>query len=291
MKKKLLLLTFTILCLSTLNAQKKKKKNENPPQGSFVAASHFKDFVPISPMDFEQDVIIYDKLAKKFDTLSIKELSVDKTKIIKFLPNETVYSTVEKHDKNGNIEYGPASITAESGVYIVTLDYAKFTTLKLKADDGGCTGFTKVGVGMRITAKITTFEAGVNVSSLFGLGGEVKNGKMSGQLTVDVIGMESSKITDLITMPVDISEASIQTALQSLSAIKSKIYDDETNLHPQILAAKNTNGECSAIQLLEKVDISGENQLFTEQQKQKQLQGNQIQPQQSQGQHIQQQKN
>ncbi|MDO9355540.1 MAG: hypothetical protein Q7T55_17695, partial [Solirubrobacteraceae bacterium] len=227
--KTLLIVTTLFLSISTY-----AQKNKKPPIGTFVSEAQFKDFIPISPMDFEQEVIIYNKEKSKFDTLSIKQLATDKNQIITFLPNETVYSTVEKKDGSAQIKYGPASITAEAGSYTITLDYAKFTTLKVVLDNGSCAGFTKVGVGMRITARITTFEAGIDVSSLFGLGVAAKAGKLKGQLSIDIIGMESSQITDLITLPVDISESSIQTALQSLSAIKSKIYDNPTNLYPQI---------------------------------------------------------
>lgn len=277
--------TIAILTILTLTAgftsfgQKNKKGEPEPPMGTFVSDAQFKDFIPISPMDFEQDVAIFNKTTGTLQTLSIRQLATDKTRIITFLPNETVYSTVEKKDGSAEVKYGPASITAEAGSYTVTLDYAKFTTLKVALDSGKCAGFTKVGVGMRITAKITTFEAGLDVSSLFGLGIAAKLNQLKGQLSIDVIGMESSQITDLITLPVDISEASVQTALQSMSAIKSKIYDTQTNLYPQILAIKNTNGKCSVFDLLKQIDPIGSNNIKTNNGQQRQQQIQQQQPQ------------
>lgn len=259
MKIKLSFIILTLFLSVVTNAQSRK----NAPMGTFVSEAQFKDFIPISPMDFEQEVIIYNKENLKFDTLSIKQLATNKNQIISFLPNETVYSTVEKKDGSTQVKYGPASITAEAGSYTVTLDYAKFTTLKVTLDNGSCAGFTKVGVGMRITARIITFETGVDVSSLFGLGIAAKSGKLKGQLSIDIIGMESSQITDLITLPVDISESSIQSALQSLSAIKSKIYENSTNLYPQILAIKSTNGSCSVFDLLNTIDPDGSKNIKT----------------------------
>jgi hypothetical protein len=286
MKTRIILIILVLTIGLNSFGQRKKKDEQEPPMGTFVSDAQFKDFIPISPMDFEQEVSIYNKATNSFEKLSIKQLATDKTKIITFLPNETVYSTVEKKDGSAEVKYGPASITAEAGSYTVTLDYAKFTTLKVVLDDGKCAGFTKVGIGMRITAKITTFEAGIDVSSLFGLGIAAKMNKLKGQLSIDIIGMESSQITDLITLPVDISEASVQTALQSLSAIKSKIYDTQTNLYPQILAIKNTNGSCSVFDLLKQIDTDvakstkNTSQQQTEQQKQQQLQQQQLQQQQ-----------
>jgi len=269
MKIRVLLVILTVIYTVNAFAQKRRK---NPPIGTFVSEAQFKDYIPISPLDFEQDVVIYNVKIQKFDTLSLKQLSTDKQKIIAFLPNETVYSTLEKRHGSAGIQYGPASVTAEAGSYTVTLDYAKFTTLKYTLNNENCAGFTKVGVGMRITAKIATFEAGVDVSSLIGLGIAAKTGKLIGQLSIDIIGMESKQITDLVTLPVDISESSIQTALQSLSAIKSKMYDENTNLHPQILAIKNSNGSCSVFDLLKDIDASTNNTLRTGQQQRQQQQ-------------------
>jgi len=251
---RIIILVVAIFFSSQIDAQRRKKKN--PPMGTFVSEAQFKDYIPISPMEFEQDVVVFDENKGRFDTLSIKELATRKRGIIRFLPNETVYSTLEKKDGSAELKFGPAALTGAQGSYTITLDYAKFTTLKYNIDQENCAGFSKVGVGMRITAKIVTFEAGLEVSSLFSLGVAAKAGKLTGQLSIDVIGMESPKITDLITLPVDISEASIQTALQSLSSIKSKMYDEETNLFPQILAIKKTNGGCSVFELLDKIESS-----------------------------------
>jgi len=256
MKNSSLLIIAALMFSNSIFAQKRNKKDQDSPMGTFVSEAQFKDYIPISPMDFEQDVVIFETERKTFDTLSIKELATRKEEIIRFLPNETVYSTLEKKDGSLELKFGPAALTGEAGAYTVTLDYAKFTTLKYNIGGDNCAGFTKVGVGMRITAKMTTYDVGIDVSSLFGLGVAAKAGKISGQLSIDIIGMESSQITDLITLPVDISEASIQTALQSLSAIKSKMYDENTNLFPQILAIKKTNGSCSVFDLLDKIDNS-----------------------------------
>jgi hypothetical protein len=252
MKKK----TLILICLFSGIAFYAFGQKKKPPMGKFVAESQFKDFIPVSPMEFEQTVVIYDKTKKQFDTLSIKELSANSDLCRQFLPNETVYATVKKIDNSAEASFGPATLSGEQGSYTITMDYGKFTTLKI-LNGTTCAGFAKVGIGMRVTAQITTFKAGVDISSLFGLGLAAKTNQLRGQLSIDVIGMESGKITDLITLPVDISEASIQTALQSMSAIKSKIYEDDTRLYPQILAVKRANqyGDCSVFDILNTLEV------------------------------------
>ncbi|GGH59711.1 hypothetical protein HNQ91_000690 [Filimonas zeae] len=246
----------TALSLLLISCASQKENVANPQPGSFLLESQFKDFIPVSPLEFEQTVVIFNDVTHDFDTLTVKELVADKKLILKFLPNETVFATVRKNDSEAEAKFGVAAVTAERGSYTVTLDYAKFTTLKILQSGGGCAGYTKVGVGLRITAQIVTMAANVDVSSLFGLGLAAKTNQLRGQLSVDVIGMESSKITDLITLPVDISEASIQTALQSMSAIKSKIYDPETNLFPQIVAIKRSPSQnCSVFEILNSIEL------------------------------------
>jgi hypothetical protein len=247
--------TLILLCLSfgiSIYAFGQKKK---PPMGTFIAESQFKDFIPVSPMDFEQTVIVYNKKTYQFDTLTVKELSADSDLCRQFLPNETVYATVKMFDSSVNAKYGPATISGERGSYTITMDYGKFTTLKI-LDKSTCAGFVKVGIGMRVTAQITTLKTGVDISSLAGLGIAAKNNQLTGQLSIDIIGMESVNITDLITLPVDISLASIQTVLQSMSAIKSKIYENDTRLYPQILAVKQSQyGICSVFDILNNLEV------------------------------------
>ena len=73
-------------------------------------------------------------------------------------------------------------------------------------------------------------------------------------MSIDVIGMESNQITDLIPLPSEISPTSIQNSLQALAAIKTKIYDEHTRLFPQIIAIKKSEGDCSVFDILKNMD-------------------------------------
>lgn len=238
--------TLTILILLTITLQSFGQK-----QPAFFLESQFKDYVPISPIEYEQKFVVIDT-AGNFDTLTVKQLAKDKQSILKFLQNEAVSVQITTYDKSGNISYGPASVTGEKGSYTVIMDYVKFTTLKIPNESGGCDGFAKVGVGLRIRANIETRKSGLNLGGLFGIGLQAEQNKLSGTLTIDVIGMESKEVTSLIPLPSEISPASIQNVLQSMAAIKAQIYNSETRLYPQIIAVKRTDGSCSIDDVLKK---------------------------------------
>lgn len=219
----------------------------------FLAEDQFQGFIPISPIDYDAEVIVIDTLGSK-DTLSVKELAFFQDRILKFLPNEAVYVSITKINSEGNISYGPATASASKGIYTVTLDYAKFTTLNVyNNSSGNCDGFAKVGVGLRVTANIETKKKKLDIGSLFGLGMAAKNEKLTGTLSLDVIGLESSEITSLIPLPSEISPSSIQNVLQAIATIKSKIYDDKTRLYPQIISVKSSSG-CSPSSVIKQID-------------------------------------
>ncbi len=240
--RKILLLTIVLYCATTY-AQKNPK---------FYLADQFEEYVPISPIEYEQDFIVVDT-AGNFDTLTMKQLSEDKQSILKFLPNEAVSSQIATYNAEGGITYGVAGVTGEKGSYTVIMDYVKFTTLKITNENGGCDGFAKVGIGLRVRANIETRKAGLNLGGLFGIGLQAEKNKLTGTLTIDIIGMESKEITSLVPLPSEISPASIQNILQSMAAIKAQIYNSETRLYPQIIAIKKTAGECSIDDILNKI--------------------------------------
>lgn len=220
-------------------------------QPTFFLESQFKDYVPISPIEYEQKFVMIDTTGH-FVTLTIKQLAEDKQSILKFLQNEAVSVQITTYNDSGQITYGPASLTGEKGSYTVIMDYVKFTTLKIPNDQGGCDGFAKVGIGLRIRANIETRKKGLNLGGLFAIGLQAEQNKLTGTLTIDVIGMESKEITSLIPLPSEISSASIQSVLQSMAAIKSQLYNSETRLYPQIVAVKRTKGTCSIDDVLNK---------------------------------------
>jgi hypothetical protein len=243
MKKIFISVIVVITCFSAIG-----QKSPN-----FYLESQFKDFVPISPIEYEQNFIVINDDGVS-DTLTVKQLAEDKESILKLMPNEAVSAQITTYNSSGQITYGPASITGEKGSYTVIMDYVKFTTAKVPNGEEGCLGFAKVGIGLRIRANIETRKAGLNLGGLFNIGLQAEKNKLSGTLTMDIIGMESKEVTSLIPLPSEISLASISNVLQSMSAIKAQIYNSETRLYPQIIAIKTTDGSCGIEQILKRFE-------------------------------------
>uniref|UniRef100_UPI00404B9FEC hypothetical protein n=2 Tax=Gelidibacter sp. TaxID=2018083 RepID=UPI00404B9FEC len=93
-----------------------------------------------------------------------------------------------------------------------------------------------VGVGLRIQASVTTLKDSVNLGSLYGLGLAASQNKLNGTLIIQTLGISGENISQIVPIPDRINESTIQTALQSLATIKSKIYDVKTIIRPQIVA-------------------------------------------------------
>jgi hypothetical protein len=165
MKNIFRLLLFSLLFVSC-SVQKSVFENGN----SSVA---FKDFFPIDPTEYSKEVEIVSNnaLIKK----NIKLLTNEET--LSFLNNETVLVYIGQESVQGDFNYLPVTVSAKGGTYKVVMDYMKFATLA-EYDDEGSTllGFSRVGVGLRLTSQITTKEAGINIGDLLSLGIAVKAG-------------------------------------------------------------------------------------------------------------------
>lgn len=161
-----------------------------------------------------------------------------KTKEIReLLPLQTSSTVIKRYEAGGKITYFSAMADAKVGFYEVIMDYSKYRMEDTVADDNDA-GNIKVGVGVRIRAKVWTSEAGVNLNSLLVMGGEARGKRLSGTLTVDVIGIDSQKMVGQLPVGVQFDETSLQTTLQTLAAIQTRIHDDDAILTPHVLALK-----------------------------------------------------
>lgn len=93
-----------------------------------------------------------------------------------------------------------------------------------------------VGIGLRIQANVTVLKDSVNLGSLYGLGIAASQNKLSGTLIIQSLGISGENVSPIIPIPDRINESTIQTAMQSLATIKSKIYDKKTKIKPQVVA-------------------------------------------------------
>jgi hypothetical protein len=194
----------------------------------------FRGFEPTDATEYNAkvNVVVKDEFVEK----EIKLLSSQE--VLSFLNNETVLVSIGKIDFDGKINYIPVTLSAKGSSYKITMDYMKFATLGQVDKDGKFLGYKRVGVGLRLISQITTFESGINIGDISSIGIAAKAGKLNGTLMIEVIGIKSKEVTTLLPLPSEINQSTIQSAMQALATIKSKIYDSETVLYPQVMAVK-----------------------------------------------------
>ena len=105
---------------------------------------------------------------------------------------------------------------------------------------------SRVGVGLRLTAKVTTNKANINLGSLLALGIAANLDQLKGTMTVDTIGIRISGSGGPILSNTTIDETSILKTLEALAVIQSKIADQSTHLAPQVIWVKPISAEFRA---------------------------------------------
>lgn len=196
--------------------------------------SSFRGFIPVDPIEYNDEIwlaadgVLYPK--------EIKVMTSDE--IFQFLNNETVLVSIGQVNSEGGISYLPVTISTKNSSYKVTMDYMKFATLAEVRDDGSFIGFRRVGIGLRLITLLTANESGINIGDLSSLGMAAKQGSIKGTMMIEVVGIKSKEVTTLLPLPSEINQTTIQNAMQALATIKSKIYDEETMLFPQVMAIK-----------------------------------------------------
>ncbi|GMQ24729.1 hypothetical protein Aoki45_14110 [Algoriphagus sp. oki45] len=196
--------------------------------------SNFRGFIPIDPIEYHDEIL----LSRDGDlyTKDIKLMSSDE--IFQFLNNETVLVSIGQVNAEGGISYLPVTVSTKNSSYKVTMDYMKFATLAEVRPDGSFIGFRRVGVGLRLITLLTANESGINIGDLSSIGLAAKQGSIKGTMMIEVVGIKSREVTTLLPLPSEINQTTIQNAMQALATIKSKIYDEDTELYPQVMAIK-----------------------------------------------------
>lgn len=208
-------------------------------------------YKPIEPLYLES-ARIFDKKTKKMCNKFWDEM--DRKEKLDQLPNQSAEVSLFKTDGQANMKYLTGSIGYQKGKYIVIMDYMKYRVepvlSRAKENEGEFLGNTKMGIGLRIKADVDTTENNVNLGGLLAIGAEAKNGNLKGNISIEVIGIDSPDVTNLIPLTSEIDQTSIQSALQALASIKAKIHDNNTNLTPHIVAISEVK-EGLASQILE----------------------------------------
>jgi hypothetical protein len=231
MKVKALLSILMALVL-VVNAQDKSKRKKKK-DANFLEEVDFHHYIPVDNFDYEAEMFI--TTAEGLQDLS----SASNATILSALPNETMSMNIKKISKDGTFLYSTSALAEGKGRYQVTADYTKYRVIKVYDDQNQPLGMAKVGIGVRITANYyAPKNPKQNVADLPTLGANGQKKAIVGSMSMDVIGIESQKVTERLPVPAEINTTNVQVFLRALQTIMSKTYEEDVRLKPQVVALK-----------------------------------------------------
>jgi len=223
-----LLMVFAFLVNAQDKSKQKKKKDSN-----FLEEVDFHHYIAVDNFDYDAEMFI--TTAEGLQDLSSASNSV----ILSALPNETMSMNIKKIAKDGSFLYSTSALAEGKGRYQVTADYTKYRVIKVYDDQNQPLGMAKVGIGVRITANyFAPKNPKQNVADLPNLGNAGEKKAIVGSMSLDVIGIESQKVTERLPVPAEINTTNVQVFLRALQTIMSKVYEDDVRLKPQVVALK-----------------------------------------------------
>jgi hypothetical protein len=102
-----------------------------------------------------------------------------------------------------------------------------------------------IGTGVRITTEVNAITGNINLGSLPAVTAAVSANEANGTISVGSMGITGDSIGLMIQQPVNLSEASVESAMQSVGAIKASIAaaasasnaagNSPFRFHPQVI--------------------------------------------------------
>ncbi len=226
------LLAFLMVFVFLANAQEKSKQKKKKDT-NFLEEVDFHQYIAVDNFDYDAEMFI--TTAEGLQDLSSASNSV----ILSALPNETMSMNIKKIDKDGGFLYSTSALAEGKGRYQVTADYTKYRVVKVYDDQNQPLGMAKIGIGVRITANYyAPKNPKQNVADLPNLGKAGETKAIVGSMSMDVIGIESQKVTERLPVPAEINTTNVQIFLRALQTIMSKVYEEDVRLKPQVVALK-----------------------------------------------------
>ena len=242
MKQLPILIGLALLCLVSCKPLPQVLVEESQPHSGYI---------PIDPFDYghEIEVVSTDTILKKPIELASKEEKLD------FMKNDNVLLSIWQKHHEGEISLGSSAVSSRNNSYRIVMDYSKHRTVFQ-----GKLGKGRIGVGLRLIAKITTSKNNLNLGDFFALGAAAEANHLYGTLSIEVIGIQSRDISALVPLPAELNQTTMQNAMQALSTIKSRIHDEDTHLHPQVIGIYPSDPtEDGQAKLIEALGIRTEN--------------------------------
>lgn len=169
---------------------------------------------------------------------------------LNMLNNTRAEISVGQVNASGEFSYLVAKSTGSIGNYRVIMDYTPYLVDSIiSSSTNKKIGDARVGLGLRLTADITTKTADINLSSLMALGVAAKLNQIEGSMYVDTIGIRIEN-SGIILSSTTIDETSILKALETLAVMQSKIGDKTTYLEPQFIWVKPISNEVKRSELM-----------------------------------------
>lgn len=179
---------------------------------------------------------VFDKETKKYKEVYWEDLSDSDKRSL--LTNQKVEITIGEYSISGKVSYFGSSVSRKKGVYRVVMDYFKYRFEPEYDESDKYLGSNRIGVGLRLKATVVTTEDNLKLSGPLSIGFEASRGKLTGTISLDVIGIDSKDITNLTPIAISqIDQSSIASAMQAIGTIKSKIWDEGTTITPHLIAS------------------------------------------------------
>ncbi len=193
--------------------------------------------------------------------------------LLRDLDTETVRIALNSFSGDASINAGIVGTSVEGQNYVLVVDYIKYITNSIAIDttyvSNNANGEEEekrfqetipmyTGIGLRIRAEFTALKSGLNISGLPAIALAASANGISGRLTVQTLGITGPEVTGLMPLISDISITSIQSAVQSVAAIKAKIYEESTTVAPKIIGFESPERDPALIRAIAKVLYSSE---------------------------------
>lgn len=207
---------------------------------SFVSGDVYDGFIPQTPVIYTGSLPVWG--AKEGATKeSMLALVGQQAKLKTLLPDFTIDYYIQKRNAEGKSFYGISGVTGEPGNYEIIYDITKSTTVPLSevSEGASLSTYIRVGVGIRIKASITTTQAGVDVSNLDHLAMAASKGELRGGLAFLLFGIDGPSVIAMSpNSNARIDASAIDTFMQSVAILKSRIYDESVTLVPRIFSTQ-----------------------------------------------------
>ena len=95
-----------------------------------------------------------------------------------------------------------------------------------------------IGVGLRLTATFRVLEGDVSLS-LGGLAAAAEANQITGSLVVQTLGATGKDIINLLPLPSEINQTSLQQAISAIGSIKATLGEESAILTPRVLGIYN----------------------------------------------------